>query len=391
MEQKSYFKYDQEEVSFKSRNGLQAYIDFRKENDVITEPLAAMVKVVGYDIQSNLDRTLAENEGVDFGSSFRNVITQTNPFVVCLPVDFKPVAFPLRDIALTDLENRAEIYGEMLERMGDNPRKGVSVWSADYKASVFSAALCNHMKPIKVLIRDNKVTAMKSEIYRFMAEKDLIEGLETTLKADFPDMEFSIAKASHEFLSAEWFLNSPEEGALKLFLEKNGKKIDGDLRSVISFSTSNTGSSMVTAQVRYMINGIYAPVGDPIKVKHVMQNKPEDFFEKLKGVGAILKDGEDAVENLGNTDISYPDQTFINILKTLKESSAFSKKAVDDKAQVLKAQYGHGCMAIDVYLALSDFVEQWAMDKPVDKVISVRESVARTLYYDWSKFDRPED
>jgi len=145
------------------------------------------------------------------------------------------------------------------------------------------------------------------------------------------------------------------------------------------------------------IGGTLIPLGKPQSIWHhtkkAVTDKEkltsdngcsiDDFKKKLKWIGNILKENEDVIENLGNTEILHPAGCLQHILEEMNMiSSKDKKKALED----MQTLYPDTCTAIDVYLMLSSIVS--FEERSPRTVVNMTEEIAEMQFRNFKLYDK---
>lgn len=385
MEKNKYFLEDHEEKVLSTREELQELLEYRDKNDIRVFPNVNECACVGIDVNTNKEMASDVAKMEVETNIFNTGLNSDTKLLLVFPKDFVPVIYPVRYTAMMDIEGRAGLYGRTIECTEAKSNSNIQVLPALLRGQFLSTGMSLNGNSSCILIRDGKVSAMKSHKYQVLTEMEMIEVLENHMKNDFPDFQYRTGAVSHAFLSCEYLFNATDmEESLKFRLEELGKNISS-LRAGLIFTTSDVGTSSVAASPFIIIDGLRVRFGNRVSVRHDCGNSPEDFAEVLKGVAVSLTEAEDRIEELGNTEIKNPYDCFMNIV----DKYDFPKRDAKTIASQLEVNFPSGCDAIDIYISLNEFVEAKSnANASVENLLKMQESIGRLLYIDYTEYDK---
>lgn len=376
--------------------GFYEYLSKRRETDVWLEPYINEVSAIGIENLPLLFPETCQNIKVKRGLytiDVQNIDYKREPEQECIDstglflvteMDGKVVPLPTREIALYSILQRGEDYCGTMSRYEQKPNK--SVLPVSEKAQRLARDFQLYSDRCKILYRDGKVSAMLSKDYVILHCADLIQSLEGVLKREHPDMALSEAEATHEFVVAEYNLNNTlMEESLKIKLNDVGCDINS-LTAGVRFSSSDVGLSSVQANLYVKIDGnkVYF---DGIKMPHKGEASLELFQDKLSGFGDSLKEAEERIEELGNTDIADVSKVVSVIVTGYPQ--IFSKKIADDVIEEAKLRFPNGGTGIDVYLLLCEIINRFTESKEVNtaRYLAMTEQVTKLLRLPFDRID----
>lgn len=372
-----YLNFDQEIKLLSTTEALQEYLSFRKKNDVWIKPFCNECACVG--LSATADNKLSDYEIQD------HVIAEAmadNKLLLIYPENFKVQIMPIRYTAFPDLCNRAGLKGRTIELMEDKGK--ISALDPIIKAQWLSTGLSLNGNECNILIRDEKISSIKSHEYQIFPEYILINTLKNELQKTWPNYTYERGMVSHEYLSVSYFLNADDmEASFQLKLEDYGIKNIESLKAGINFSTSDVGNSSVSIAPFYKLQNVKMLLGKPIHVRHDTCNSIETVIKELSQIAASFREAEEIIEKLGNTPINYAKECFLNIVDEFK----LPKLVAKDIAAGLN---NSGCMAIDIYIALNDLVEKHyaqSQNMSLTSLINLSESVSKLMYIDFTLYD----
>lgn len=383
MEKEKCFLEDHEERNLRTREELQEMLEYREKNDIRVFPNVNECACVGIDVNTNQQMASDAAKMEVESQLFDTGLHSDTKLLLVFPKEFTPVIYPVRYTAMLDIEGRAGLYGRTIESTEAKSNSNIQVLPALLRGQFLSTGLSLNGNSSCILIRDGKVSAMKSHKYQVLTEMEMVNVLEKHLGKDFPDFQYMSGSVSHAFLSCEYLFNATDmEDSLKYKLEDLGKNVKS-LKTGLVFTTSDVGTSSVAAAPFIVIDGLKIRFGNRVSVRHDYGNTPEDFAEVLKGVASSLTEAEDRIEELGNTEIKNPYDCFMNIV----DKFDFPKRDAKTIAARLEAEFPSGCDAIDIYISLNEIVETKA-NASVENILQLQERISRLLYIDYTEYDK---
>lgn len=330
---KKYLNADDDNVYLSSKEELQQYLDFRKENDEWIEVYINSLSAVGIpqyplfipdkcsDIKVKRVGHTIDVEDIRYeAAENKDCIDKIGLFLV-IPYQNKMVPFPVRELAFSSICQRADDFCGSMARF--DPKSNKMVLPIDEKAERLTRDFPLYSDKCKILYRDGKISAALSKEYQILPCDELIEALEEKIKKDHPNISFISGRVSHEFLIASYKLNDIEmEESLRLKLNDLGCNIR-TLEAGVEFSSSDVGLSCVNTNVYIEVDGIKIILSG-ISMAHKRGVSVSQYSEKLQDFGMIMKESEDKIEKLGNTDIK--DISLVIKRITEKNQNVFRKQ-----------------------------------------------------------------
>ncbi len=219
------------------------------------------------------------------------------------PINVTAVTMPTRYTAFRGMLERAGLGGNTLTNYVRYRKK--EVLPVELKAKWLSTGMSLYGSDTKILIRDEKVTAMLSDDYAILPVYDLVPILEEKCKEIYPDMKFSSGYVTHEYFTCEYHLHDDAtDNAFKNLLV-DIKAVDESARVScgIIFVTSDVGLSRACAYPTLLLSNKTIRFGRGISLLHKGGNDLESFEKVIQSVSSIFDEAEERVEKLGNTDI----------------------------------------------------------------------------------------
>lgn len=371
------FLQDYEEKLLNNREDLQEYLDHIEATDKWVTPTVNECQVLGLDATTNVEEVLKVNKVSLDNDQVRATIENENHFSLYVNNLFGSLVHPVRYTAFPDIEARAGLYGRTLENTVE--KQDIQVLPVRIKAFWLSQSFALNAEPCKILIRDGKVSSMKSKKYQPFMQWDVIAHTENRLSNIFPDFKYSTGRVSHEGLVVEYKLNAKmmEDGFANLLAQFGFGVTADDIRTKLLVSTSDIGSSCVAASPIIEIQGTPMRLGKRLELRHDVGNTLEMWEELLTEVASSLQEAEDRVEELGNTAVTNAQTVF----ETMAEELKIPKK-IYQSVQFIATS------AMDIYLALNQCVGDMAGDLNLAQFVDMQEKVARYLYADYAAYDR---
>lgn len=377
-----YLQNDFEERIMTSEEMLTEYLEFRKKNDIWCKPAVNETSVVGLGISADPGEA---DKDVQIPDDVRRAAMADNRLLFAFPYNFMPTIMPIRYTAFPDICNRAGLKGRTIESF--TPKTNISVLDPVVKAYFLSTGLSLNAYECNVLIRDEKVSSVKSNEYKIFPEYELIDLLKAELSRTWENFTFKQAAVSHEYLTTSYLLNATDmEESFRLRLEDMGVVTVPTIKAGVQLATSDVGNSAVSIATFYEMDGVRVYLGAPLKIRHDKGKTLNDVAEAFKKIASIFREAEDEIEVLGNTDIKYPADCLLNIV----DEFTLPKTVAKDVAATMQKE---NATALDVYIALNEIVEKHykTSKMTLTSLIEMSETVARLMTFDFSRFDLPAE
>lgn len=282
---------------------------------------------------------------------------------------------------------RAGMLCSTMTRM--NPDRNRQALQTSEIAAWCTKALQLNSEKVKVPFRYGIPMVVRSKEYVVLPARELIETFEEEMRKEHPNLAFEKGSVDVEYLVCTYTLNNPEkEDSFKLLLQDAGHPCN-EVKVKLRFSTSEIGRSGVHVTLSYEADGVSFGLGKGIHMEHKGEASVEKFRTLLQDVGALFKENEQRIEELGNMEIS--DVAFV-VDEVAKEYTVLPKNIVKDVVSELKAQYPDGGTGIDVYLALHDIIQRHAKNKQISpsKFIDLCETTEKMMKLPFDAIDRGE-
>lgn len=315
-------------------------------------------------------------------------------------------ALPSPDGGYETYAGRYTCYTSMYNRSGTNCRMvtttashgKITALSAEMRGEEINRGWNTSKELISVYIPDGKISFFGSEKYKILPFIDGYKAVKEELIASYPDHKYMNGQIDHEYIYGEWKLNASEEEEYALMLEDMGAIEKGDTTPFyLRFSTSNVGNAKMSVRLMVSVDGVQMPLGKPMNIWHhsdkYVEKKEllnhdngcdlEDLKIKLTWLGKLMKENEDLIENLGNTEINHPAGC---LQKLLEECNTISAKAKKQAVEDMQTLYPKTCTAIDVYIMASSLAKTGQTPK---SVVHITEEVAELQFKNFKLYDKP--
>ncbi len=384
-----YLKNDLEVRVVKTDKELDEYLQFREDNDVWIEPYIKETSFIGVPnaplLFADLKDDLEQKKVVPCDDDALTDVAQDTQLLAVFPKKDHYVAMPIRYTAMTSICNREQSFGNSVtDRVGTSVSDPMPI---DTVAAWLTACSRIKKKKCKILIRDEKVGAMHSEVYMPLSSKACIKSLRKELNKEHPDNFLVEAQVSHEYLMVEWAMNDEVmEGSFKLLINKFGSDVK-EVKAGVVFCTSDIATSSAYAYVFYNIDGRKVRLGDRLCVTHDDKNTVDNFDELMPKLGLLFKEAENEIENLGNIDLRFPENCLRNVATAkLKNTPYVTQEIINELAK--EATLLSNATAVDIYLALSDIPNRVKRSLSPTQAITLSEAIAKCLFADYKKCDK---
>ena len=296
----------------------------------------------------------------------------------------------------TSMYDRSGTACRMVTTIGSHGK--ITALSAEQRGEEVNRGWTTSSESIAVYIPDGKIGFFGSEKYVILPFTDGYYAVRNELDNSFPKAEYSEGQIDHEYIVGEWKLNSDEEEAYALLLEDIGAIKSGEETPFyLRFSSSNVGNAKMSVRLLVSVNGVKMPMGEPFSIWHhsgkavvdkEKLNKDNgceisDLKTKLTWLGSLMKENEDIIEVLGNTDIEHPAGCLQHLLAECNTIPAKDKKkAIED----MDALYPDSCTAIDVYMMASSLIANGSSPR---SIVNMTEEIAGLQFKNFKLYDKP--
>lgn len=383
-----YLKFDEETRLLCKREELQDYLQFRKENDDWYQPSINEVAVVGVENIPIMMQTFCAENDLDAEDGNNVECIRENGLFLSFLKDGGRTIIPTRAIAFPSICDRAGLSGPTIANF--KASRARNVLPVVDKAAWLSRGMSLDKRECKILVRDEKVSAVLSAEYVILPADELIQIVESEIVKEHPDYTFMDASVSHEYLNVRYLVNNPNtDGRFQILLQdiQYGTFEFDRVQCGIGFATSDVGLSSAHIYPFFRVKDMIVPFGDSLAVKHNGTNSLQTFTDKMEKVGTIFKEAEDQIETLGNTDLNSVPQVVRNIVSEHK--TTFPKAQSEEVISELESEMDPSGTAIDAYLALNNIANRYCATKGFNPVVQLgmMDRVSKFLYANYKKYD----
>lgn len=351
---------DYEVISFSNEAEYFSALKAQKKSDKWVEIPAYKIRVtcIGpnegplamptYREKANISKKISDDE------MYEIVPLEESGMYLTLCNDGEDIGYPLRYTGINSLYERANIKGiSITSRSNQGAIKHYEELGPEKKGEYLTTFLRMSDSNVKVLIRDNKISATHSNAYAILPSYDLIKSLRTEIDkhwvADFNDPIDGAGKISHEITTVSYeILDNDAADDIVAVLERIGIT-NKEIKIGFLFATSDVRNSIAKVRPWVSIDGVQIICSNDIGVKHIGENAMDEWNNSLKDIGNMFKGVEEFLEKAGMVDIHYPEVVIDKWFEAHKELGLDIKK--DTKANVNTIH-----SALDMYVAVSDAI-----------------------------------
>lgn len=377
---------DNEIKAIKSKQELEEYLDFRSEYDRwLISPVSRMKILTNTGSAADFKKQTGSRASEECISEctkegtnlFLRFITEINGVK-------KRGTIPLRYTAVRSLLDRARISG--LSITNETEEADIHILSLKDKTEIINKCLPLYEQQSKVLIRDEKISAIMSGQYAILGEKEIVWAVENGLEKDFPYYEFLNGYVSHESFRAEYALHADEieEDLMLLFDEfETGAE---SIKAKLGVFTSDIGSAAATIYAYLDVDGHSMSLGRAYSIKHIGNKTSADISKAVNKIYSMFKSRPDDLRALMETKIHNPS----GCLRLIAREYKLPKKYAMSVAEELDSKELASCTAYEIFWYLNEIVKRFSDEKKdVFRTMLHQEAVAETIKLDFRRFDEP--
>jgi hypothetical protein len=368
---------DNASKNFGNASEMLEFLEEREENanwivDVETQALELRLleDSVIYDTFSELTTDTAKNTGL---------------VLQCLGLEVPLPQTPLRTCALPTLQDRAQIAGKALTKVG---------------ASVYRDILNNCLdvaskkSKCKVRIADGKISVVLSSSYVPLSMPEIFDTAINYIQTRFPRNTFAGGYWNHSMSMGEWELTG-EYNLVKDYinaLSKHGIEVNADeVQPGLRLTSSDIGISGVNLVPKLVVgkDRLLLPLGSVVRLEHKGEANMNRFRENLEGVFALYGDGLEKLAKLLDVEIANPAGCMEAVLKHLGIAQKYAKPTLE----AFERAYSDGetCTAHDIYYGLGELLMQLQIHNVTGEVaLRIEESIAKALTLNYANYDKPK-
>ncbi len=396
-----YFANQFETKMLNDRAALEEYLTFTKESDRWSTPYPEEIALVGFSNQIEMAQECHPNADFPDFSASLDMYESNN--LSCLNNRGIFVAHPGKDTPMeltpsaycafpTIVCNAARLSGSGIYQEEDN--SAAKAASPELLAETLTKFIRLRTGNLTMLERDGFVASVVTGSYVPLHAYKTIPLVEETLKRDFPEMEYKEGKVSMEYLVADFDLNDEiATDPIRDVLEQAGMTVNS-IEAYARYSTSDIGNSKMRLTPILSINGVKIPCGKEVSMVHLKDASEDGFAKKVsEEFGALLRECEEQIEKLGNTEIKNPAACLVNLHTSQNGNRAkigfITKPVFDSYLPTFQSEFADGCTAMDVYLAICAMAEQTAGDNPT-AIVKLLSMAADTMTLDYTAYDKAD-
>lgn len=384
---------DRENKEFTSSEEIHKYLEERSTTDVWSEPYICELHVIGIptnapilisDIKSqhaNLDATDEElAEIMDTKKDGMGLLLEYPD-----PNGNGARIKPLRYTAYNSLFERAGLSGRSIRQTEE--KTNASVLAPEVKAKFLDTCLALYGDKCKVLLRDGKVSTVRSSKYNILDTNELVTELETTLDCEWNGMQMLSAEVSHEFVVIKYCVDDSHAEKLIAKALQGTNQAGKNFKLGFKFVTSDVGNSSATVYP-FIHNGTTTiNFGNELGMKHSTGSSMDKWITQILPKLAILaKDTTDKVEALAKTKIKNPGGCLRNIASKLGLPKEASLKIGEDYDNCYVS-----CTALDIFFGLYEIAEENGKKYPngydTTQKLRMEDLIVSSLFFDFSECD----
>jgi hypothetical protein len=358
---------DSAELTFDAAEEFQSFLnDMDKDSDWIevekNEELVVSYAGCSDDVMEGLtDETF--NDTVLYGTK--------------LQISYNGNIYYVGSSALPTLKSRAGISGTSLEKI-----------SREDLADILNKCLPVSNGGTLMRVCGDKVRACHSKNYQTLSESGLFRTARASIEG-YSNKVFVGGVWNHDYMKASWNINDKDviKSYIELFTKMGIPVTEADIKTVVTISTSDVGTSGATVWYNIDCNSRVIVLGNGYKLNHKGNASLSDFADNLRDVFASYKQKFYDLEELKNVEIKHP----VGCVYGLLRKADMPPQVAKDTALRYNASFGNGeTNALNVYVfgvceALGLVKEAGAS---ISKMFTYEEKIARVIGYDFKKCDK---
>ena len=291
--------------------------------------------------------------------------------------------YPVRTCAIKTICERARVSGNALNKV---PKRAL--------ADIFNH--CMKVSPGYALLRhsENKISAVNggdASDYAPLPIPELFGMTTDYLDTKLPGSIFAGGFYGHAMASALWELTNHDEllETYKEALKKHGIT-PKTMKPALRLSSSDVGVSGANLFPMLIYDGEKnITLGNALRLEHKASKGAtlEAFGEQLEMIFAQYEKAIGGLTGLLETEIRYPANCMLGVMKKIGLTKKLSFEAVD----LFKAQYGEDpCTAHNIYFGICEVIFMLQCNGADGlKLVENEEKIARTLTMRWTDYDMP--
>lgn len=370
---------------------LEQYFQFRKEHDVNLMLSPGIMEVIGTpygDIQLFYESIKA---GRDIPQEAMDRAADLEHAGLILDIGYgNDRYYPIMHTANIGLCDACGGYGKTLFLRESNCYRDPLL--PEDRGFIFTRLLHTNKKPIHILIRDEEAACIASCRYQVLDAEEGYQTVKNYLARHYQNVEFDSAQVSQEYLAVTFHCEE-DTSQIEYLLSQHG--FEDPVKLEFRFTTSDTKDSKMKVTPIFVVgDSLRIPMGskaisEETAIDHKKPNLIADLGNRLDNhLAIILRENEDAIENLGNTPIKHVAGCLQAITRRF---AGLSSKTVNDiAADLMKTGNGTDGYAIDVYFAILKAVEQQCSNEfSLSEYLTLSERAAEYVFRSYPSYDRP--
>ena len=274
--------------------------------------------------------------------------------------EFKP--HPLALSALPSLTAQAG-YQHSPALVNINGKGSQDAMRPELRSAIINEGLKIMKGTCQVYTCDQMVRFVASKTYVPIKISDLLEGLLSMLKKNYPSFSFETGFINHTFVDFRFSLNDEFlTKKLRNVLEQSG--ISGNHEPCIRFITSNTGDSGANLYPM-LTNGVcFFAIEEPIKMEHLGEASVEKFKQNVEKAYAAFKVLPNRIDSLSRVPINNVKNCYLNV----GAAANLPPKSYAESAEFFAQTYQSLVSALDVYFYISENFAEYAYNNKMSPI-----------------------
>ena len=367
---------DSEERGFREETEMMRFFMLQKRKDRWLTPSVETLQLEELENAPIVLEDVKERHHIESLSD--EAVTETmggSGLLLSYVSDGKREYMPVRETAVSSLCERAGLDGRAIKHCYKHCKSVL--------AALLNEGFNLWDKESKVLVRDEKISAVHSNAYAVMPTFDLLSTLHEALKDIFGGYELESCTTSHRYTYCTYRLNNSDDimRILNRAMRRSGHE---ELTGVplLGFTTSDTASSGANIYPYILCEGLKMRIGDPITMKHMGEKNTEQFKDNCQDIFSLYSHAADQLEALAEVKIDYPRQCLVSVAKRLGLPTAATKEISDD----MEMEWEEHVTALDIYTTLWKVVATIKTDSK-ESALNNQEKVARAIHLDYKSYD----
>lgn len=391
---KNSFLRDLEVKRFDNLQELHEFLNTRTNTDLWITDYSYENKVVGI---PNNPICLAQIK-----SDITNLVATDEAMYECMenmgllltfpgPNDGRLITMPLRYTAYNSLFERAGLTGRTIRN--SVCKKNCKALEPAIKAEWLTTALGLYPDKCQILVRDGKVSTIRSSQYQILDTEELVAELELALAMDWQIFKMQSAEASHECTVIRYVIKD-EEAEKRIVACLAGINLPSDKVEIgVKFVTSDIGDSAATLYPFLILKDLEIQLGDTLKLTHNADATIKKWSDEiLTRLASLTKDSVDKIISLSKIKI----KNIGGCLRNIACHVGLPKEASIRVGEEIESMYMGPCTALDIYYGLFEIVNRneekllkAGSQYSPSQLLKYQELCAQALSLDFEELDIP--